>query len=80
MKMNLKKVKEVNEADQFIAVMDMLWALGYDTSQLTILDAAVLKHDIIVAIESSEKLEYEGLDDRGSVICSGCSNTFCECE
>ena len=80
MKMNLKKVKEVNAADQFIAVMDMLQALGYDTNQLTILDAAVLKHDIIVAIESSEKLKYEGLDDRESVICSGCSHTFCECE
>lgn len=57
MRMELKKVKEVSTTDQFLAVMDMLQALGYETSQLTILDAAVLKHDIIKAIEAAEKLE-----------------------
>jgi hypothetical protein len=64
MKMDLKKVKEVNAMDQFIAVMDLLNALGYETGQLTILDAAQLKYDIIKAIESSEKLEITKLDDR----------------
>jgi hypothetical protein len=63
MKMNLKKVKEVNAMDQFIAVMDLLNALGYETGQLTILDAAQLKYDIIKAIESSEKLEITKSDD-----------------
>jgi hypothetical protein len=64
MKMDLKKVKEVNAMDQFIAVMDLLNALGYETGQLTILDAAQLKYDIIKAIEASEKLEITKLDDR----------------
>lgn len=64
MKMDLKKVKEVNAMDQFIAVMDLLNALGYETGQLTLLDAAQLKYDIIKAIESSEKLEITKLDDR----------------
>jgi hypothetical protein len=65
--MNLKAVKEVKAIDQFIAVMDFLNAMGYDTSKLTLLDAAVLKADIIGAIETAEKLEITKLDDRVTV-------------
>ena len=55
--MNLKTVKKVTAIDQFIAVMDFLNAMGYDTSKLTLLDAAVLKADIVGAIETAERLE-----------------------
>lgn len=55
--MNLKAVKEVKSIDQFVAVMDFLEAMGYDTSKLTTLDVAVLKADIIGAIEAAEKLD-----------------------
>ena len=55
--MNLKAVKEVKAIDQFVAVMDFLDAMGYDTSSLTTLDVAVLKSDVIGAIETAEKLE-----------------------
>jgi hypothetical protein len=65
--MNLKAVKEVKAIDQFIAVMDFLNAMGYDTSKLTLLDAAVLKADIIGAIETAEKLEPVLTDDRVTV-------------
>ena len=54
--LNLKAVKEVKAIDQFVAVMDFLDAMGYDTSELTTLDVAVLKADIIEAIEAAEKL------------------------
>lgn len=63
-KMNLKKTKEVSTTDQFLAVVDLLNALGYDISQLTILDAAVIKHDIIKAIEAAEELEPIKSDDQ----------------
>ena len=55
--MDLKVVKEVKSIDQFVAVMDFLGAMGYDTSSLTTLDVAVLKADIIGAIEVAEKLD-----------------------
>jgi hypothetical protein len=55
--MNLRVVKEVKAIDQFIAVMEFLNAMGYDTSKLTLLDAAVLKADIVGAIETAEYLE-----------------------
>ena len=54
---NLKKVKEVNVADQFIAIMDMLQALGYETSGLTILDVASIKHDVLKAIDTAETVD-----------------------
>ena len=85
---NLKKVNEVNAADQFIAVLDMLKALGYDTNELSILDVASLKHDIIKAINECETTDLtvfldkgsSDLDNQESIICPGCSNTFCECD
>ena len=54
---DLKVVEEVNVLDQFVAVMDFLKAMGYDTSKLTALDVAVLKSDIIRAIGMAEKIE-----------------------
>jgi len=54
---DLKVVEEVNVLDQFVAVMDFLKAMGYDTSKLTALDVAVLKSDITRAIEMAEKIE-----------------------
>ena len=33
---NLKKVQEVSAIDQFLAVMDLLKALGYETDKLSI--------------------------------------------
>jgi len=61
--MNLKTVKKVTAIDQFIAVMDFLNAMGYDTSKLTLLDAAVLKADIVGAIETAERLEPISVTD-----------------
>jgi hypothetical protein len=54
---DLKVVEEVNVLDQFVAVMDFLKAMGYDTSKLTALDVAVLKSDIIRAIGMAEKIK-----------------------
>lgn len=54
---NLKKVKEVNVADQFFAITDMLQALGYDTSKLTVLDVASIKHDVLKAIDAAETVD-----------------------
>ena len=56
---NLKQIKEVSHIDQFMAVMDMLVALGYDTSQLSILEVAQLKYDILNAIGTSETVNLE---------------------
>jgi hypothetical protein len=61
---NLKKIKEVKAADQYLAVMVLLNELGYSTSQLTVMDVAVLKHDIIKAIEVADKLELVKSDDQ----------------
>ena len=59
---NLKKVKEVSNIDQFIAVMDFLKAMGYDTSKLSVMDAVYLRGDIVRAIENCEDpfAEYMG--------------------
>lgn len=61
---NLKKVKEVNVADQFIAIMDMLQALGYETSGLTILDVASIKHDVLKAIDTAETVDLTPFMDK----------------
>jgi hypothetical protein len=53
----MKKLNQVNEVsmiDQFIAVMDFLNAMGYNTESLTLLEAAFLKHGIVKAIEGCE--------------------------
>jgi hypothetical protein len=57
MKLKLKQVKEVSAVDQFMAVMDFLNAMGYNTSKLTMLNASQLKYDIIKAIEGCEDLD-----------------------
>lgn len=57
MKLELEQIKEVSAIDQFMAVMDFLNTMGYDTSKLTILNASQLKYDIIKAIENCESLE-----------------------
>jgi hypothetical protein len=60
--MKLEKLNEVSNIDQFIAVMDFLKAMGYDTSKLNVMDVAYLKSDIVRAIDSCENLfaEYMG--------------------
>lgn len=65
---NLKKVKEVSAIDQFLAVMDLLKVLGYETDKLTIMDVTYLKSDIIKAIEESELDPYSELMDNKMVI------------
>jgi len=59
---NLKKVEEVSNIDQFIAVMEFLKAMGYETSELNVMDVAYLKSDIVRAIENCEDpfAEYMG--------------------
>jgi hypothetical protein len=68
MKMNLKVVKEVSAIDQFLAVMDLLKALGYETDKLTIMDVTYLKSDIIKAIEESDLDPYSELMNNKMVI------------
>ena len=53
----LEQVKEVSMIDQFIAVMDLLEKLGYETSKLTVIDAAFIRHDILKSIENLELKE-----------------------
>jgi len=79
---NLKQVKEVSYINQFIAVMDFLKAMGYETSELNVMEVNYLHGDITKAIENCEDpySKFMKLDDRESIICPGCSNTFCECE
>lgn len=62
---NLKQIKEVSHIDQFMAIMDMLAALGYDTSQLSILDVAQLKYDILNVINASETVNLETRNQTG---------------
>jgi hypothetical protein len=65
--MKLEKVNKVSAIDQFIAVMDFLNAMGYDTSKLTVMDAASLKYDIVKAINESETVEYDPVSDKVTV-------------
>jgi hypothetical protein len=50
----MKQIKEVSMTEQFITVVDLLEALGYDVKDLTLLDVAKLRYDIIKAIEECE--------------------------
>jgi hypothetical protein len=61
---NLKHVKEVSAIDQFIAVMDFLNTMGYDTSKLSVMDVASLKYDIVKAINESEIVEHDPVSDK----------------
>jgi len=65
--MKLEKVNEVSAIDQFIAVMDFLKAMGYDTSKLTVMDAASLKYDIVKAINESETVEHNPPNNKVTV-------------
>ena len=48
---SLKKVKEINVVEEYIAIMDLLGTLGYETEQLTIMEIATIKHDVLQAIK-----------------------------
>jgi hypothetical protein len=48
---SLKKVKEINVVEEYIAIIDLLNALGYETEQLTIMEVATIKHDVLKAIK-----------------------------
>jgi hypothetical protein len=50
----LERVKEVGITDEFLAVMDLLDALGYETSKLTMLDMSQIKYDVMKAIDGFE--------------------------
>ena len=52
----MKPIKEVSMTNQFFAVGDLLEALGYDVKDLTLIDVAKLRYDIIKAIEGCEDL------------------------
>ena len=43
--------------DQFIAIMDLLENLGYETSESTVMDIANIRYDILKSIESLELKE-----------------------
>lgn len=51
---NLKKIKEVNVVDEFQAVMELLKAIGYETGELTIMEVATIRHDVLKAIKGIE--------------------------
>ena len=53
----LEKIKEVTMIDQFIAIMDLLENLGYETSESTVMDIANIRYDIVKSIESLELKE-----------------------
>jgi hypothetical protein len=54
---NLKKVQEVKMIDQFVAMMEFLKAMGYDTSELSALDVATLRYDVLYTIDNCEELK-----------------------
>ena len=56
----LKQVKEIKMIDQFIAITDLLEKLGYETSdlsELTLMDVAHIRYDLLKSIESLELKE-----------------------
>jgi len=53
----LEQVKEIKMIDQFIAITDLLENLGYETSELTVMDIANIRYDILKSIESLELKE-----------------------
>lgn len=58
MKKEMKKTGKVSQIDQVVALMEFLTAMGYETSQLTIMEVIYLKHDIIEAIEKTDLDPY----------------------
>ena len=53
----LEQVKEITMINQFIAITDLLENLGYKTSELTVMDIANIRYDILKSIESLELKE-----------------------
>ena len=53
----LKQIKEVTMIDQFVAITDLLENLGYETSELTLMDVANIRYDILKSIENLELKE-----------------------
>ena len=53
----LEQVKEVTMIDQFVAITDLLENLGYETSELTLIDVANIRYDILKSIENLELKE-----------------------
>ena len=53
----LEKIREATMIDQFIAIMDLLENLGYETSESTLMDIASIRYDILKSIESLELKE-----------------------
>jgi hypothetical protein len=51
---DLKVVEEVNVLDQFVAVMDFLKAMGYETDKLTIQEVADIRYDILEVLKGHE--------------------------
>jgi hypothetical protein len=54
---NLKKVQEVKMIDQFVAMMEFLKAMGYETSELSALDVATLRYDVLYTIDNCKELK-----------------------
>ena len=50
----MEKVKEVNIVEEFQAVIDLLNALGYETDQLSIMEVAEIRYDVLKAIKGIE--------------------------
>jgi hypothetical protein len=53
----LEQVKEITMINQFIAITDLLENLGYETSELTLMDVANIRYDILKSIKSLELKE-----------------------
>jgi hypothetical protein len=53
----LEQVKEITMINQFIAITDLLENLGYETSELTLMDIANIRYDILKSIKSLELKE-----------------------
>lgn len=53
----LEQIKEVTMIDQFQAIGDLLENLGYKTSELTLIDIANIRYDILKSIENLELKE-----------------------
>jgi hypothetical protein len=53
----LEQIKEITMINQFIAITDLLENLGYETSELTVMDIANIRYDILKSIESLELKE-----------------------
>jgi hypothetical protein len=52
---SLKKIKEVNVVEEYIAIMNLLGELGYETEQLTVFQVAEIKRNIFQAIKGVEQ-------------------------